>query len=71
MDNIAIHSEHVSGDEEIAPVTSLENKLEKMRKNIEHTKRYELLTTNQYLEQMELILEILYEITILKNHTSS
>jgi hypothetical protein len=34
-------------------------KLELLRKSLEEVQKYELLTTTQYLDQMELLLEIL------------
>jgi len=36
-------------------------KWELLRKSVEEVQEYELLTTNQYLRQMELLLEILQE----------
>ena len=51
-------------------------KLELLRKSLEEVQKYELLTTTQYLNQMELLLEILLSIsarvdppTELKNET--
>ncbi len=38
-------------------------KVELLRKSVEEVQKYELLTTNQYLKQMKLLLEILQEIT--------
>ena len=38
-------------------------KVELLRKSVEEVQKYELLTTNQYLQQMELILEILQDIS--------
>lgn len=37
----------------------LKVKVEMLRKTLEETQKYELLTTNQYLSQMELLVEIL------------
>ncbi len=34
-----------------------------LRKTLEETQKYELLTTNQYLPQMELLVEILEDIS--------
>ena len=34
-------------------------KVELLRKSVEEVQKYELLTTNQYLQHMELLLEIL------------
>jgi hypothetical protein len=37
---------------------SIEDKVEELTRSVSKVYRYELLTTNQYLEQMELVLEI-------------
>jgi len=47
-----------------AQLTPLQNKVEQMRKSLEEIQKYELLTTNQYLLQMELIVEILQAISV-------
>ena len=39
-------------------------KVELLKKSVEEVQKYELLTTNQYLQQMELILEILQDISL-------
>ena len=38
-------------------------KIELLGKSVEEVQKYELLTTNQYLQQMELLLEILQDIS--------
>ena len=38
---------------------SARDKLELLRINIDETQKYELLTTNQYLKQIDLVAEIL------------
>ena len=38
---------------------SIKDKIEVLRLNIEETQKYELLTTNQYLKHLELIVSIL------------
>jgi hypothetical protein len=38
-------------------------KMELLRKSIEEVQKYEILTTNQYLQHMELLLEILQNIS--------
>jgi hypothetical protein len=38
-------------------------KVDNLRKSVEEVQKYELLTTNQYLRQMELLLEILQDIS--------
>jgi hypothetical protein len=41
---------------------SVEDKVQELTRSVSKVYRYELLTTNQYLEQMELVLEIFNEI---------
>jgi len=41
----------------------LQDKIEILRIFMEGTQKYELLTTNQYLKQMELVIEILDDIS--------
>ena len=41
----------------------LPDKVELLRESVEAVQKYELLTTNQYLHQMELLLEILQDIS--------
>lgn len=41
----------------------LQEKVELLEKSVEEVQKYELLTTNQYLQQMELVLEILQDIS--------
>jgi hypothetical protein len=41
----------------------IEGKVEELTQSISEVYNYELLTTNQYLKQMELVLEIFHEIT--------
>jgi hypothetical protein len=45
-------------------MTPLQVKVELLRKSLEVTQKYELLTTNQYLNQMELLVEILQEVSV-------
>jgi hypothetical protein len=40
----------------------IEDKVQELTRSVSKVYRYELLTTNQYLEQMELVLEIFNEI---------
>ncbi len=47
-----------------AQTVPLQLKVEKLRKSLEETQKYELLTTNQYLPQMELLVEILQTISV-------
>ena len=45
-------------------IVPLQLKIELLRKSLEETQKYELLTTNQYLNQMELLVEILQDISV-------
>ncbi len=47
-----------------APLIPLHDKVEQLRASLDEVQKYELLTTNQYLHQMELVLEILDEISV-------
>jgi hypothetical protein len=49
----------------------LQVKVDMLRKSLEETQKYELLTTNQYLSQMELVVEILQAISVRADHTSA
>ena len=42
----------------------LHDKVEQLRARLGEVQKYELLTTNQYLHQMELVLEILDDISV-------
>ncbi len=42
---------------------NLGDKVEQLQRSVSEVYKYELLTTNQYLKQMELVLEILDDIT--------
>ena len=43
--------------------TQLEGKIDELNRSVSEVYKYELLTTNQYLKQMELVLEILNDIS--------
>ena len=43
--------------------SSIEVKLHELTRSISEVYKYELLTTNQYLKQMELVLDIFHEIS--------
>ena len=43
--------------------TSIKGKLNELKRSVSKVYRYELLTTNQYLNQMELVLEIFNELS--------
>jgi len=42
---------------------SLEDKILKLSRSVSEVYKYELLTTNQYLKQMELVLDIFHELS--------
>ena len=43
--------------------SSIEEKVQELTRSVSEVYKYELLTTNQYLKQMELVLEIFHEIS--------
>ena len=43
--------------------SSLENKILELSRSVSEVYKYELLTTNQYLRQMELVLDIFHELS--------
>jgi hypothetical protein len=49
--------------EDLIPNSSIEGKLQELAKSVSQVYKYELLTTNQYLKQMELVLDIFQEIS--------
>lgn len=65
MNNLFISSELDSTSEKSTQIESLKEKLEDLRTHIEDTQKYELLTTNRYLEQMELIFKILQDLSLI------
>ena len=56
---------HETRDGARAPVsnTSIEDKIQELTRSVSEVYKYELLTTNQYLKQMELVLKIFNEIS--------
>ena len=48
-------------------VSHLESKIDELNRSVSEVYKYELLTTNQYLKQMELVLEILNDISTTKH----
>jgi hypothetical protein len=42
---------------------SIESKIQELTQSVSEVYKYELLTTNQYLKQMELVLEIFNDIS--------
>jgi hypothetical protein len=48
-----------------APVSnsSIEGKIQELTRSVSEVYKYELLTTNQYLKQMELVLKIFQELS--------
>jgi len=43
---------------------NIDEKINELTRSIQQVYKYELLTTNQYLQQMELVLEIFNELSI-------
>ena len=43
--------------------SSVESKIQELTRSVSEVYKYELLTTNQYLKQMELVLEIFHELS--------
>ncbi len=48
----------------IAPNPCLKGKIEELSRSVSEVYKYELLTTNQYLKQMELVLDIFQELSV-------
>jgi hypothetical protein len=44
--------------------TPIKDKINELTRSVSQVYKYELLTTNQYLQQMELVLEIFNELSI-------
>ena len=51
------------GNESSEGNSSIKGKLKELKQSVSKVYRYELLTTNQYLKQMELVLEIFSELS--------
>jgi len=47
----------------VSPKSNIEDKVQELTRSVSEVYKYELLTTNQYLKQMELVLEIFNEIS--------
>lgn len=47
----------------VSPKTSIEDKVQELTRSVSEVYKYELLTTNQYLKQMELVLEIFHDLS--------
>ncbi|TFH14160.1 hypothetical protein E4H04_10715 [Candidatus Bathyarchaeota archaeon] len=45
------------------PEPSIEYKIQNLKQSVSEVYKYELLTTNQYLKQMELVLDIFNELS--------
>ena len=58
MINLEYPSRHREAQKILLP-----DKVELLRERVEEVQKYELLTTNQYLHQMDLLLEILQDIS--------
>lgn len=64
MNNTNIHPQlEYSSRKHKTQLIPLQDKLDILRINIEETQKYELLTTNQYLKQIELVVDILEELS--------
>jgi hypothetical protein len=64
MNSIQIFTQHnLSSKKSKAQLIPLQDKLEILRISMEETQKYELLTTNQYLPQIELVVGILEELS--------
>jgi hypothetical protein len=48
--------------------SSIEDKIDELTQSVSQVYKYELLTTNQYLKQMDLILEIFNELSNILAH---
>ena len=48
-------------------LNNLSIKIQELNNSVTEVQKYELLTTNQYLKQMEILLQILKELTIVLN----
>ena len=51
------------GIEPSTSVSQIESKIDELTRSVSEVYKYELLTTNQYLKQMELVLDILNDIS--------
>jgi hypothetical protein len=49
-------------------ISSIEDKIDELTQSVSQVYKYELLTTNQYLKQMDLILEIFNELSNIIAH---
>ena len=45
------------------PRPSIKGKIQDLTQSVSEVSKYELLTTNQYLKQMELVLEIFHDLS--------
>ena len=48
-------------------LNNLSIKIQELNNSVTEVQKYELLTTNQYIKQMEILLQILKELTIVLN----
>jgi hypothetical protein len=44
--------------------SDLKGKIDELSRSVSEVYKYELLTTNQYLKQMELVLDIFHELSV-------
>jgi len=52
----------VNHEEPASSIEELDMKIQELKHSVSEVYKYELLTTNQYLKQMELVLEIFQEL---------
>jgi len=52
----------VNHDAPASSIEELDKKIQELKHSVSEVYKYELLTTNQYLKQMELVLEIFQEL---------
>ena len=48
----------------VASNSDVKEKIEELSRSVSEVYKYELLTTNQYLKQMELVLDIFHELSV-------
>jgi len=48
----------------VASKPDVKGKIEELSRSVSEVYKYELLTTNQYLKQMELVLDIFHELSV-------
>ena len=64
MVNEMSHKMGDSSGPRFASNSDLKGKIEELSRSVSEVYKYELLTTNQYLKQMELVLDIFHELSV-------